>query len=51
METHPDPAKALSDGPNAWPLDEMAELLQTLISLDRVVKAAGFPEQALLNAK
>lgn len=51
METHPDPAKALSDGPNAWPLDEMAELLQTLISLDRVVKSAGFPEQALLNAK
>lgn len=51
METHPDPAKALSDGPNAWPLDEMAELLQTLISLDRVVKAAGFPEQALLSAK
>ncbi|ANJ66090.1 3-deoxy-8-phosphooctulonate synthase [Halothiobacillus diazotrophicus] len=51
METHPDPAKALSDGPNAWPLADMAELLQTLISLDAVVKQAGFPEQALLAAK
>ncbi len=38
METHPDPAKALSDGPNAWPLSEMAELLETLKALDRVSK-------------
>ncbi|MHB1229923.1 MAG: 3-deoxy-8-phosphooctulonate synthase [Halothiobacillus sp.] len=49
METHPDPSKALSDGPNAWPLDQMAELLHTLVSIDRLVKAAGFPEQALLT--
>ncbi len=48
METHPDPAKALSDGPNAWPLDQMADLLHTLVEIDRLVKAAGFPEQALL---
>ena len=38
METHPDPAKALSDGPNAWPLGRMRELLETLVELDRVVK-------------
>ncbi len=38
METHPEPEKAWSDGPNAWPLDEIAELLQTLVILDRVVK-------------
>ncbi len=47
METHPDPAKALSDGPNAWPLDRMAELLNTLLELDAVVKRAGFPEDDL----
>ena len=50
METHPDPARALSDGPNAWPLDRMENLLQTLVSLDRAVKAAGFAEQALMQA-
>src|SRR5437773_692508 len=38
METHPDPAKALSDGPNAWPLPKMAELLETLKELDALVK-------------
>lgn len=38
METHPDPDKALSDGPNAWPLDQMAELLESLVALDCVVK-------------
>jgi 2-dehydro-3-deoxyphosphooctonate aldolase (KDO 8-P synthase) len=38
METHPDPSKALSDGPNAWPLDQMKELLETLLELDGVVK-------------
>ena len=39
METHPDPANALSDGPNAWPLDRMEELLSTLKALDEVTKA------------
>lgn len=38
METHPDPDKALSDGPNSWPLDRMAELLGSLIQIDRIVK-------------
>jgi len=49
METHPDPAKALSDGPNAWPLDRMRELLATLQALDAVVKAAALPETELLE--
>ena len=40
METHPDPDKALSDGPNAWPLGKMRALLETLIALDRVAKKA-----------
>jgi 2-dehydro-3-deoxyphosphooctonate aldolase (KDO 8-P synthase) len=44
METHPDPAKALSDGPNAWPLGMMRELLETLVELDRAVKRRGFVE-------
>ena len=47
METHPDPAKALSDGPNAWPLHMMRALLETLIEIDRVVKKHGFIEQEL----
>ena len=47
METHPDPDKALSDGPNAWPLARMKELLATLRALDAVVKQQGFAEQAL----
>ncbi len=38
METHPDPDKALSDGPNAWPLEKMEALLETLLELDRVTK-------------
>jgi 2-dehydro-3-deoxyphosphooctonate aldolase (KDO 8-P synthase) len=38
METHPDPDKALSDGPNSWPLDRMSELLSSLIQIDRIVK-------------
>ena len=38
METHPDPDKALSDGPNSWPLDRMSELLGSLIQIDRIVK-------------
>jgi len=44
METHPDPANAKSDGPNAWPLDQMEMLLTTLVHLDRVVKERGFEE-------
>ena len=44
METHPDPAKALSDGPNAWPLDKMAALLETLVSIDATVKKEEFLE-------
>jgi 2-dehydro-3-deoxyphosphooctonate aldolase (KDO 8-P synthase) len=39
METHPNPAKALSDGPNAVPLDKMQALLEQLVAIDRVVKA------------
>jgi len=42
METHPDPEKALSDGPNSWPLARMGELLELLASLDHVVKASTF---------
>lgn len=49
METHPDPDKALSDGPNAWPLPLMEELLVTLKTLDDVVKAQGFIESRFLN--
>ncbi len=48
METHPDPAAALSDGPNSWPLDRMAELLSTLKVLDETVKAAPFVEDTLV---
>ncbi len=47
METHPDPSKALSDGPNAWPLAKMKDLLEVLVDLDKVVKKAGFIEQTL----
>ena len=46
METHPNPAQALSDGPNAVPLARMKELLSTLADLDRVVKKAGFLESS-----
>ncbi len=49
METHPDPAKALSDGPNAWPLPMMEQLLTTLQQLDKTVKAAGFIETELMK--
>ena len=48
METHPNPAQALSDGPNAWPLARMQELLATLVELDATVKRAGFPETELM---
>ena len=44
METHPDPDKALSDGPNAWPLQKMEALLTTLKELDAVTKKQGFLE-------
>ena len=44
METHSDPSKALSDGPNAWPLDKMRALLETLLELDRITKKNGFIE-------
>ena len=47
METHPDPERALSDGPNAWPLARMRELLETLVALDREVKSRPFAEAAL----
>ena len=48
METHPDPSKALSDGPNAWPLPRMRALLETLCELDRAVKRGELAETALL---
>ena len=44
METHPDPAKALSDGPNAWPLDKMKSLLETLVAIDQTVKEQDYLE-------
>jgi 2-dehydro-3-deoxyphosphooctonate aldolase (KDO 8-P synthase) len=47
METHPDPEQALSDGPNAWPLPRMRELLELLVVLDRAVKARPFAEASL----
>jgi len=50
METHPHPDKALSDGPNAWPLAMMRALLETLVELDASVKRSGFPEIALMSA-
>jgi 2-dehydro-3-deoxyphosphooctonate aldolase (KDO 8-P synthase) len=49
METHPQPDKALSDGPNAWPLGRMRALLETLVQLDATVKRAGFPEAELMH--
>jgi 2-dehydro-3-deoxyphosphooctonate aldolase (KDO 8-P synthase) len=47
METHPNPEKALSDGPNAWPLGMMQDLLSTMKDLDALVKRSGFAEQEL----
>lgn len=47
METHPQPEKALSDGPNAWPLKHMKALLKTLIEIDTLVKRSGFAENQL----
>ncbi len=47
METHPDPAKALSDGPNAWPLDRMRSLLEVMQQIDSAVKQRPFEESTL----
>jgi 2-dehydro-3-deoxyphosphooctonate aldolase (KDO 8-P synthase) len=47
METHPNPEKALSDGPNAWPLKHMRALLETLKDIDALVKRRGFAEDLL----
>jgi 2-dehydro-3-deoxyphosphooctonate aldolase (KDO 8-P synthase) len=44
IETHPDPDRALSDGPNAWPLARMESLLATLVALDQIVKADRYEE-------
>jgi len=49
METHPHPDKALSDGPNAWPLPRMKALLEQLVELDRIVKARPFAENQLIG--
>lgn len=51
METHPDPAKALSDGPNAWPLDRMMTLLATLKEIDTAVKKRPFEESLIADIK
>jgi 2-dehydro-3-deoxyphosphooctonate aldolase (KDO 8-P synthase) len=51
METHPNPAKALSDGPNAWPLQYMKQLLQTLKQIDEAVKRAGFAEALVASER
>jgi len=48
METHPEPEKALSDGPNSWPLDQMEALLETLMVIDSAVKQQDFIEDSLL---
>jgi len=47
METHPQPSKALSDGPNAWPLGQMKQLLETLVTIDASVKQSGYLEAGL----
>jgi 2-dehydro-3-deoxyphosphooctonate aldolase (KDO 8-P synthase) len=49
METHPDPEKALSDGPNAWPLARMRALLETLKEIDATVKRNAFPEDEMMS--
>jgi len=50
METHPRPEQALSDGPNAWPLDLMQPLLETLVGLDKLVKSSGYIEDRVRGA-
>lgn len=49
METHPNPAEALSDGPNAWPLGKMQELLSTLLEIDQLIKSKKLAEAELLG--
>lgn len=49
METHPQPDKALSDGPNAWPMGDLERLLTVMQAIDRAVKAQDFPEDALIS--
>ena len=49
VETHPDPERALSDGPNSWPLDRMADLLEQLLELDRTVKSRPYMEDIYLE--
>lgn len=49
METHPQPDKALSDGPNAWPMGDLERLLMVMQAIDKVVKAQAFPEDALIS--
>ena len=44
METHPDPDKALSDGPNSWPLGQIQTLLSVLMQIDQLVKSVDLPE-------
>ena len=48
METHPEPDKALCDGPNAWPLGHMRDLMQQLMRIDEVVKQMPYAEDALM---
>ena len=50
METHPNPAKALSDGPNAWPLDRIEELLTNMQAIDKVIKSQTYLEDTVNNA-
>lgn len=50
METHPNPAKALSDGPNAWPLDRIEELLTNMQAIDKVIKSQTYLEETVKNA-
>ena len=47
MESHPNPDEALSDGPNAWPMDRIESLLTTLVEIDRLVKSKPFEESRL----
>jgi 2-dehydro-3-deoxyphosphooctonate aldolase (KDO 8-P synthase) len=51
METHPDPDRALSDGPNSWPLARMRELLETLVDLDAAAKRRPYAEERLLKGR
>ncbi|HET8609398.1 MAG TPA: 3-deoxy-8-phosphooctulonate synthase [Burkholderiales bacterium] len=51
METHPQPEKALSDGPNAWPLQHMKVLLETLKALDELAKSRGFAENLISKSE